>query len=165
MTLTLDDRDVASAQEREDQTETQRAALADAEQHDPQRRDAGGGEQSGEAGEGEGDDRDEQRSLLAAAVALDEGQHRLLVPGFTDATAMAAAPAAWPFLSQAVALAATDVDVLVDVGRFGSAGSPVSLLEMADADEKHGLGDMPYPPNYPKMPGEPKRVQPSRARR
>jgi hypothetical protein len=24
---------------------------------------------------------------------------------------------------------------------------------------------MPYPPDYPKMPGEPKRVQPSRARR
>jgi hypothetical protein len=27
-----------------------------------------------------------------------------------------------------------------------------------------GLGDLPYPPNYPKMPGEPKRVQPSRDR-
>ncbi|WP_201739965.1 hypothetical protein [Exiguobacterium sp. SL-9] len=26
------------------------------------------------------------------------------------------------------------------------------------------FGDMPYPPEYPKMPGEPKRVQPSRAR-
>ena len=36
------------------------------------------------------------------------------------------------------------------------------LLEMAEADEERGLGDMPYPPNYPKMPGEPKRVQPSR---
>lgn len=38
------------------------------------------------------------------------------------------------------------------------------LLEMAEADEERGLGDMPYPPNYPKMPGEPKRVQPSRDR-
>jgi DNA ligase D len=36
------------------------------------------------------------------------------------------------------------------------------LLEMAEADAQRGLGDMPYPPNYPKMPGEPKRVQPSR---
>ena len=27
-----------------------------------------------------------------------------------------------------------------------------------------GTGEMPYPPNFPKMPGEPKRVQPSRAR-
>ena len=35
------------------------------------------------------------------------------------------------------------------------------LLEMYDRDEE---GDMPYPPDYPKMPGEPKRVQPSRAR-
>ena len=33
---------------------------------------------------------------------------------------------------------------------------------MVEADEQRGLGDMPYPPNYPKMPGEPKRVQPSR---
>ena len=36
------------------------------------------------------------------------------------------------------------------------------LLEMVAADEERGLGDMPFPPNYPKMPGEPKRVQPSR---
>lgn len=42
------------------------------------------------------------------------------------------------------------------------AQSIASLLEMAEADEERGLGDMPYPPNYPKMPGEPKRVQPSR---
>lgn len=40
-----------------------------------------------------------------------------------------------------------------------------SLLELADRHEHdHGLGDMPYPPDYPKMPGEPKRVQPSRAK-
>jgi DNA primase len=37
-----------------------------------------------------------------------------------------------------------------------------SLLQMVKADEERGLGDLPYPPNYPKMPGEPKRVQPSR---
>ena len=40
------------------------------------------------------------------------------------------------------------------------------LLELAEkqaADQ--GMGDMPYPPDYPKMPGEPMRVQPSRARR
>ena len=35
------------------------------------------------------------------------------------------------------------------------------LLEMYAQDE---AGDMPYPPDYPKMPGEPKRVQPSRDR-
>src|SRR3954471_13218785 len=35
------------------------------------------------------------------------------------------------------------------------------LLDMYERDEQ---GDMPYPPDYPKMPGEPKRVQPSRDR-
>ncbi len=42
------------------------------------------------------------------------------------------------------------------------AQSIVPLLEMVEADEERGLGDLPYPPNYPKMPGEPKRVQPSK---
>lgn len=36
------------------------------------------------------------------------------------------------------------------------------LLDMVAADEARGLGDMAYPPNYPKMPGEPPRVQPSK---
>ena len=38
------------------------------------------------------------------------------------------------------------------------------LLDMYDRDEGEGEGDMPYPPDYPKMPGEPKRVQPSKDR-
>jgi DNA ligase D len=39
------------------------------------------------------------------------------------------------------------------------------LLDMYERDEAEGRGDMPYPPDYPKMPGEPRRVQPSRAKR
>lgn len=39
------------------------------------------------------------------------------------------------------------------------------LLEWADRDAAAGQGDLPYPPDHPKMPGEPKRVQPSRAKR
>ena len=39
-----------------------------------------------------------------------------------------------------------------------------TLLERHARDESGGLGDLPYPPDYPKMPGEPRRVQPSRAR-
>ncbi|MFI5559852.1 DNA polymerase domain-containing protein [Amycolatopsis japonica] len=40
-----------------------------------------------------------------------------------------------------------------------------TLLDWYARDERdHGLGEMPYPPDYPKMPGEPKRVQPSKAR-
>ncbi|HWS57739.1 MAG TPA: non-homologous end-joining DNA ligase [Actinotalea sp.] len=72
-----------------------------------------------------------------------------------------------------------DFDVLSMPARFAAVGdlaarlavgvaprfSIGSLLELADADERdRGLGDLPYPPEYPKMPGEPKRVQPSRDR-
>ena len=40
------------------------------------------------------------------------------------------------------------------------------LLEWYERDERDkGEADMPYPPNYPKMPGEPMRVQPSKAKK
>ncbi|MGK2937924.1 MAG: non-homologous end-joining DNA ligase [Solirubrobacteraceae bacterium] len=39
-----------------------------------------------------------------------------------------------------------------------------SLQPLLDLYERDEQGDMPYPPDYPKMPGEPKRVQPSRDR-
>jgi DNA ligase D len=39
------------------------------------------------------------------------------------------------------------------------------LLGWVEREEAEGVGEAPYPPNFPKMPGEPKRVQPSRARR
>ena len=44
------------------------------------------------------------------------------------------------------------------------AGSLAKLLEQARVDEENGLPDAPWPPNFKKMPGEAKRVQPSRAR-
>jgi DNA ligase D-like protein (predicted polymerase) len=37
-----------------------------------------------------------------------------------------------------------------------------TLLQMYADDIAGGLTDMPYPPDYPKMPGEPPRVQPSK---
>jgi DNA ligase D-like protein (predicted polymerase) len=40
-----------------------------------------------------------------------------------------------------------------------------SLLELADRDEAEGLGDAPWPPHFRKQQGEPKRVQPSRAKK
>jgi DNA ligase D-like protein (predicted polymerase) len=39
------------------------------------------------------------------------------------------------------------------------------LLEWVEREEAEGVGEAPYPPNFPKMPGEPKRVQPSRAKK
>jgi DNA ligase D-like protein (predicted polymerase) len=43
-----------------------------------------------------------------------------------------------------------------------SPGSLDTLLALYDEQVAAGQGEMPYPPDYPKMPGEPPRVQPSR---
>ncbi|MGH3650068.1 MAG: DNA polymerase domain-containing protein [Acidimicrobiia bacterium] len=40
-----------------------------------------------------------------------------------------------------------------------------TLMEWVIRDEEDGIGDAPWPPHYPKMPGEPPRVQPSKQRR
>jgi DNA ligase D len=44
-------------------------------------------------------------------------------------------------------------------------GTLASLLELAARDEREGLGDAPWPPHFRKQKNEPRRVQPSRARR
>ena len=44
-------------------------------------------------------------------------------------------------------------------------GSIDGLLLWWDRDVAAGLGELPFPPDFPKMPGEPPRVQPSRARK
>ena len=64
---------------------------------------------------------------------------------------------------------ATMPDRFAEVGDRHAAINDVAhslapLLDMYERDETEGRGDMPYPPDYPKMPGEPKRVQPSRDR-
>lgn len=46
-----------------------------------------------------------------------------------------------------------------------SAGRIDTLLEWVLRDEENGIGDAPWPPHYPKMPGEPPRVQPSKQQR
>ena len=44
-------------------------------------------------------------------------------------------------------------------------GSIAPLLEWWARDLENGEGELPFPPDFPKMPGEPPRVQPSRARK
>jgi hypothetical protein len=39
------------------------------------------------------------------------------------------------------------------------------LLKMYEHDLANGMQDAPWPPVYPKMPGEPPRVAPSRAKK
>ncbi|HMS46464.1 hypothetical protein [uncultured Candidatus Microthrix sp.] len=41
-------------------------------------------------------------------------------------------------------------------------GSLERLLEWAERDEANGMPDAPWPPTFPKMPGEARRVAPSR---
>ncbi len=82
------------------------------------------------------------------------------------------APVTWDELTE---IAPEDFTVATMPARFAEVGdrhaaiddaahSLEPLLAMYERDEAEGAGDMPYPPDYPKMPGEPKRVQPSRDR-
>jgi DNA ligase D-like protein (predicted polymerase) len=88
------------------------------------------------------------------------------------AGAPVSAPVTWDELTE---VAPEDFNVATMPARFAEVGdrhvaiddvahSLEPLLELYERDESEGEGDMPYPPDYPKMPGEPKRVQPSRDR-
>ncbi len=49
-------------------------------------------------------------------------------------------------------------------GIDSQAGSLERLLELSARQERDGQGDAPWPPHYRKQPGEPSRVQPSKAK-
>jgi len=59
---------------------------------------------------------------------------------------------------------AAEGDAWAGMDDTGSTAAPAIALWDKDVLER-GLGEMPFPPEYPKMPGEPPRVQPSRKRR
>jgi DNA ligase D-like protein (predicted polymerase) len=79
------------------------------------------------------------------------------------------APVTWEELNE---VEPEDFTVATMPSRFAGVGDPHeaidavahSLEPLLELFEAQGRGDMPYPPDYPKMPGEPKRVQPSRDR-
>ncbi|MBI2169190.1 MAG: DNA polymerase domain-containing protein [Actinobacteria bacterium] len=54
-------------------------------------------------------------------------------------------------------------DLMAALDEHASSLEPA--LEWVARDERTGLGEAPFPPHFPKMPGEPPRVHPSRARR
>ena len=50
-------------------------------------------------------------------------------------------------------------------GMRDAAGDIGTLMQWWERDLSNGLGELPFPPEFPKMPGEPPRVQPSRAKK
>ncbi|MGI9022712.1 MAG: non-homologous end-joining DNA ligase [Acidimicrobiales bacterium] len=87
--------------------------------------------------------------------------------------AQVSTPFAWDELDSVVPDELTMATVPARVERSGDpwaamAGAPQSLeplLALSERDRAAGLADAPWPPVYPKMPGEPPRVAPSRARK
>ena len=87
-----------------------------------------------------------------------------------NARATVSTPVSWEELSE---VEPDDFDLRTVPPRFAKIGDPhaaiddvahdiTPLLEWSERDERAGSGDLPYPPDHPKMPGEPPRVQPSR---
>jgi DNA ligase D len=88
-------------------------------------------------------------------------------------TATVSTPLEWDELAEADPLAHT---ILTVPNRLESVGDPWEhfadkpgtidvLMQWWERDLADGLGELPFPPDYPKMPGEPPRVQPSRAKK
>ena len=86
-------------------------------------------------------------------------------------TAPVATPVTWDELEAGVDPSAFTVRTvpqrLADVGDpwanlLAKPGRIDTLLEWWQRDLDDGLGELPFPPDFPKMPGEPPRVQPSR---
>jgi DNA primase len=87
--------------------------------------------------------------------------------------AQVSTPFAWDELESISPDALTMVTVPARVQAQGDPWAPLNadpqslepLLAMSARDRDAGLADAPWPPVYPKMPGEPPRVAPSRARK
>jgi DNA ligase D len=84
-------------------------------------------------------------------------------------TATVSAPVTWDELPDCTV---EDFDIWTVRERFAALGDVHAAIDDVHHDlrpllelyERHGEGEAPYPPQFPKMPGEPRRVQPSRAR-
>src|SRR4051812_4155259 len=86
-----------------------------------------------------------------------------------NARATVSTPVTWDELTQ---VEPDDFDLRTVPERLAKSGDPHAAIDDVAHDltplleyyERQGNQDMPYPPDYPKMPGEPKRVQPSKNR-
>ncbi|MEU2038685.1 non-homologous end-joining DNA ligase [Nocardia niwae] len=85
--------------------------------------------------------------------------------------AQVSTPISWSDLDSVVP---DELTIATVPARYAESGDPwadrapqsiAPLLEMSERDMAAGLMDAPWPPQYPKMPNEPPRVQPSRAKK
>ncbi|WP_280257996.1 non-homologous end-joining DNA ligase [Nocardia abscessus] len=85
--------------------------------------------------------------------------------------AQVSTPIGWSDLESVVP---DELTIATVPARYAESGDPwadrapqsiAPLLEMSERDMAAGLMDAPWPPQYPKMPNEPPRVQPSRAKK
>lgn len=85
--------------------------------------------------------------------------------------AQVSTPIAWSDLDT---IAPEELTIATVPARLAESGDPWAdrpaqsiepLLKMSERDMASGLMDAPWPPQYPKMPNEPPRVQPSRAKK
>lgn len=117
------------------------------------------------------------KELRGSRIFLDYNQtarDRLMTSAYSirpTPAGLVSAPLAWEELDD---VHPEDFSLLTMPARFADRGDAWAGLETArprslatalawwQRDVEAGEGEMPYPPDYPKMPGEPPRVQPSR---
>jgi DNA ligase D len=110
-------------------------------------------------------------------VDFNQANRDRTMAGAYSARALAHAPVStpvtWDELPEVDPRAFT---ILTVPGRLASVGDPWEffgaepgsikrLLDWWERDLADGLGELPFPPDFPKMPGEPPRVQPSKAKK
>ena len=110
-------------------------------------------------------------------VDFNQANRDRTMAGAYSPRALAHAPVSCPITwDELPAVDATAFTVLTVPSRLAEVGDPWAdmasdpgtidtLLEWWARDLSNGLGELPFPPDFPKMPGEPPRVQPSKARK
>lgn len=110
-------------------------------------------------------------------VDFNQANRDRTIAGAYSPRALAHAPVSCPITWDELETAdPRNFTILTVPGRLKAVGDPWGdmnskagnidvLLQWWERDVGAGLGELPFPPDYPKMPGEPPRVQPSRARK
>lgn len=110
-------------------------------------------------------------------VDFNQANRDRTIAGAYSPRALAHAPVSCPITWEELETAnPKDFTILTVPERLRTVGDPWAdfhekpgtidtLLEWWQRDLDSGLGELPFPPDYPKMPGEPPRVQPSRAKK